>query len=179
MGTQIEKWKPIAECNGIYYISDHGRVKSYKFGREVILKPLLKGRENHQYMAVNISYLTGAKLSKIHRLVALSFIPNPENKPQVNHKDGNKYNNHIDNLEWNTSKENSRHAWDSGLCESLRLALINARSKPVIDIITGTKYNSLKLACEQIQENYSKHTSRIFHKRKSQRFFYIDDNGNG
>jgi hypothetical protein len=178
MNTQ-EEWKAIAECNGQYYVSSYGRVKSYKCGRERILQPVLKGRKKHQYLSVSIAYLTGAKVKKIHRLVAIYFIDNPQNKPQVNHKDGNKLNNHINNLEWNTSQENNRHAWDIGLCESTRLAIINAKSKPVIDNITGTIYSSLKLACESIGENYYKHTSRIFHKRKNQRFFYIDDNGNG
>ena len=58
----------------------------------------------------------------IHRLIAYHFITNPESKPQVNHKDGNKQNNAIDNLEWVTAQENSRHAVDTGLCDARRKA---------------------------------------------------------
>jgi hypothetical protein len=175
MKTQQENWMAIAECNGIYYISDHGRVKSYKFGKERILKPGLVGVSGNQYLAVVLIIKSNKKTIKIHRLVALAFIENIENKPTVNHIDGNKLNNHKENLEWNTSKENIRHAWDNGLCESLRLAT----SKPVIDIVTGQKYNSLKLACDNNNESYSCHKQRHHKKRKIQRFFYINDNGNG
>jgi hypothetical protein len=172
METQHEQWKAIAECNGEYYISDHGRVKSYKGGKERIMN----GAISNGYRYVHISYSCNHKLYKlIHRLVALSFIENPENKPEVNHKDGNKLNNHIDNLEWVTSKENKQHGWNTGLCESVRLAA----SKKVIDITNGKKYLSLKLACKDTNQSYTCHKQRTLHKSKLQRFFYINDNGNG
>jgi len=56
----------------------------------------------------------------LHRLLAIAFIPNTENKPYINHKDGNKLNNSLDNLEWCTKKENNAHAWRTGLCENVR-----------------------------------------------------------
>jgi hypothetical protein len=85
----------------------------------------------------------------------------------------NKINNHIDNLEWATSKENQQHAWDTGLKEATRLATIQANSKPVIDIVNGKKHDSLTKACEEIGEPYNLHQLRIFKKSKLQRFFYL------
>ena len=174
MKTQQEQWKPIAECNGIYHISNHGRVKSYKWGKELILKPAtIKG-----YLAIGIWVNNKHKLHKIHRLVALAFIPNPDNKPQVNHKDGNKLNNHVDNLEWMTNQENIQHAWSTGLCENVRIVAIKSNSKPVVDIATGNKYDSLKCACQDIGDSYNKHALRIFKKSPLQRFFHINNDGN-
>jgi hypothetical protein len=171
MNTQ-EIWKAVADSNGIYHISSYGRVKSYKFGREVILKLVVTSTG---YLKINTCTKGKRKTEKIHRLVAKAFIANPENKPEVNHKDGNKLNNHIDNLEWTTHKENQQHAWDNGLCESTRVANIKRQSKPVIDIVTKNKYDSLKLACKDIGENYRTHLTRIFYQRKNQRFFYLTD----
>jgi hypothetical protein len=168
MNTQ-EIWKVIAECNGEYYVSSWGRVKSFKFGKERILKPILVGRG---YPAIDFWYLSKRiKRQTIHRLVALAFIPNPLNKEQVNHKDGNKLNNHIGNLEWATASENNKHAWQNGLCESKRLAI----SKPVIDIVTGKEYKSLINACKDIGEPYTSHKKRHQKSSKNQRFFYITD----
>lgn len=170
MNTQ-EIWKPVAECNGEYYVSNWGRVKSYKNGKERILKHwIVKG-----YAFVQLSKNQKKKSMSIHRLVADSFIANPLNKETVNHKDGNKTNNCLDNLEWMTLKENVQHAWQNGLCEKKRFALGKTKRKPVMDIVSGKKYDSLTLACKDIGENYGTHTSRIFYKRKLQRFFYITD----
>lgn len=174
MGTQIEEWKAVAECNGDYYISDHGRVKSYKFGKERILKP---GTNTKGYQIISICTNTLRPSKLIHQLVALSFIANPDNKPQVNHKDGNKLNNHIDNLEWVTIRENIQHAWDTGLFEDKRKKCAASaklhHSKPVVDLLTGTKYNSLSEACRVIKEPYSRHAMRIFMSYKTIRFIYI------
>ena len=172
MNTQNENWKPVSECNGEYSISNFGRVKSYKRGRELILKPYLVGDLGNQYFAIEIWVNGKQKMCKIHRLIALAFIPNLENNPQVNHKDGDKLNNNIDNLEWCTSKENIQHAWDNGLFESTRLAISKARSKPVVDITNGKKYNSLTEACKENNQSYSLHRSRHHQSSKLQRFFF-------
>jgi hypothetical protein len=75
------------------------------YSKERILKPI-----NHLYFYVALSSNSKVYKKSIHRLVAETFIPNPNNLPQVNHKDGNKHNNNVDNLEWCTPKENTRHA---------------------------------------------------------------------
>lgn len=101
--TNDEIWCPIKGFEGQYEVSDKGRVRSLKFGKERILKPTrnLKG-----YLFVNI-YKNGYRnVFLVHRLVAQSFIPNLQNLPEVNHKDENKTNNYEQNLEWCDSKYN-------------------------------------------------------------------------
>lgn len=79
-----------------------------------IMKPSINAKG--YYQIVMVDNFKNRITRKVHRLVAETFIPNPENKPTVNHKDGNKANNHIDNLEWTTYSENQQHAYDIGLC---------------------------------------------------------------
>jgi hypothetical protein len=167
MNTQ-EIWKAVADSNGIYHISSYGRVKSLKFGKEV----MLKSNSVRGYLAVTIYLETGKRTTKtIHKLVANAFIENPYNKREVNHIDGDKLNNNVSNLEWMTRKENAQHGWDTGLFEKARLSI----SKPVIDILTNKKYPSLKSACQETLENYRTNKSRIYFKSPRQRFFYITD----
>lgn len=105
---QDEVWREINylqsnHANERYFISNYGYVVSLCRDTPIILQPFLCGEYGKQYYCVSI----GGKNQKIHRLVAEAFIPNPQNKPIVHHKDHNKYNNHYTNLEWTTSKENS------------------------------------------------------------------------
>ena len=107
-----EIWRDIRGYVGSYQISNFGRTKSFFRGKAKILKPFV---DKNGYL--NVTLGRGNK-NKVHRLVAQAFIPNPDAKPQINHRDGNKMNNHVDNLEWNTSTENNRHAVQIGLMKS-------------------------------------------------------------
>lgn len=138
-----EIWKDIAGYIGVYQISNFGRVKSlerkiwngkgYYTKEEMILIPSSDGQG---YLVVGLSK-NNKKLSKtVHRLVATTHIPNPYNKKQVNHIDGNKENNRYDNLEWCTNRENYEHAIDNGLkCMQKATKASNKKtSKPVYQI---------------------------------------------
>ena len=108
----MDTFYPIVDYEG-YYITTDGRVWSEKSKKFLSVFPDKDG-----YLLCSLSHEGKSKPHKVHRLVALSFLPNPENKPQVNHIDGNKANNHIDNLEWASAKENIKHALNSGLINS-------------------------------------------------------------
>jgi hypothetical protein len=92
-----------------YYINPYGEV--YNIDTNSWLKPFI----NNEYLCVDLFYLTIKQRVAIHRMVAITFIENLDNKSQVNHIDGNKLNNIVDNLEWVTPSENVKHAYDTGL----------------------------------------------------------------
>lgn len=101
----MEIFKDIPGYDGKYLVTSWGRVYHAKYNHFITPETTQKG-----YLRVDLYDATGKrKHHKVHRLVADAFIPNPEKKPQVNHKDGNKQNNSITNLEWVTDEENKAH----------------------------------------------------------------------
>jgi len=137
--------KPIVGYEDFYEISNLGNV--YSKGKKYIdTMNRVQNRKPKQlktrvatigYLCVDLN-ANGINVQKhIHRLIAEAFIPNPENKPTVNHKDGNKLNNDISNLEWNTYSENNKHAVDNGLRQSPWTGIIgvdNPHSKSVVQL---------------------------------------------
>ncbi len=112
---QSEVWKPIAGYEGLYEVSNFGRVRNASkahCAKGGILKPQA---DSAGYCRINV-YKCGKMVHKlVHRVVAEAFVENPLNKSEVNHKDGNKANNIATNLEWVTPKENIKHSIQNGL----------------------------------------------------------------
>ena len=127
-------WRNIPSCDERYYVSSDGRV----LGANGLLKPV-RGKDG--YLRCNIAQDGKFRLWLVHRLVAEAFIPNPDNKPEVNHIDGDKTNNNASNLEWVTREENIRHA---------HKVLRKMGDKPVLNVDTGDIYTSLTEAADAI-----------------------------
>mgnify|MGYP003463631969 FL=1 len=146
-----EEWRDIEGYEGLYQVSNLGRVKSFNYrghkGCIEILTPRLDGK-GYEMVAL---YKEGkVRNTKVHRLVAQAFIPNPNNYPQVNHKDENKTNNDVKNLEWCTNKYNHNYGTRN---ERVGKSL----SKKVICITTGEIFNSMREACRK----YNIHTGSM------------------
>lgn len=104
----METWKEVPK-NSDYLVSDTGKIRKKSSMVEH------STRYSKGYEIVDLYKNGKRKTVRVHRLVAEAFIPNNDNKPEVNHIDGNKHNNNVDNLEWVTKKENCRHAWNNNL----------------------------------------------------------------
>lgn len=151
-----------------YKISDSGVVVN-KFGKE------LKQQIQNGYCHCTLNYNGKTKRMRVHRIVAETFIPNINNKPYVNHIDGNRTNNSVGNLEWCTPEENAKHAVSAGL-------RMQGRNRPVIQYnINGKKmmcFQSIIDASEQTGTSQSKITMCCQRKRKSSNGYqwrYADD----
>lgn len=132
----MEVWRDVKGYEGKYQVSNYGNVKSIerktKRNDGVLYTVLGKAKKPTKwgagYEVVNLWKSNKQHMEYVHRLVAEAFIKNPENKPYINHIDGNKTNNNVDNLEWCTAHENADHAWRTGLRKG---------SKPIRCVETG------------------------------------------
>lgn len=152
-----EEWKDIQGYEGKYQVSNYGRVKSLaryrknngnsqSFQGERILKQQIN---NNGYCIVELCRDAKRKRHTVHRLVASTFISNDENKEQVNHKDENKQNNHVDNLEWCTCKENANYGTHNE-------RMVKTKGTPVIaSDETGTEIEFYSLAEAERQTGVS------------------------
>ena len=148
-----------------YKVSNTGKVKSLKYGKEHILKP----RNNKKSYKQVILYSNGKiKPILVHRLVAEAFIPNPYNLPEVNHKDENKNNNNVTNLEWCSHKYNMNFGTRTKRSAKAHTGIYNTKtSKKVICIETGIVYQSLSEIKRQIGFSQSNISQCCNGKRKS------------
>lgn len=126
MTTEAEQWKAISEH---YEVSNMGRVRSLRRG--IILKT---GVGTTGYLVVNVTGYKHKKHWKVHQLVAFHFVPNPANKPYLNHINGDKHDNRADNLEWCTNQENSVHAIKTGLRKVFKAGTKKLTEQQVIEI---------------------------------------------
>lgn len=151
MSSWSEEWRDIPGYEGRYQVSDMGRVKSLarvvdrgRWGEvdvpERVIKPV---RINTGYLSVHL-YLTGKyKTLLLHRLVADTFLPNPDGLPEVNHLNGVRTDNRVENLEWCTREENLRHCYYTLNVDS------DKPKRPVICLDTGTRYRSVSEAARK------------------------------
>jgi hypothetical protein len=151
----LTEWmKPIKDFPG-YWVTYDGRVwsapRSARNPNGMWMKPRkLRCKDGSYYLIVNLRKNGKRSGKQIHRLVAEAYIPNPGQKPEVNHIDTDKTNNIVSNLEWNTSGENKRHAWDNGLYEKARKAASKASSKKVRCLETGEVFPSATEASKSL-----------------------------
>lgn len=159
--VENEIWKDVIGYEGKYAVSNIGRIKSLDYCRSGRSKILKQGIGTTGYYNVGLCINAKAITKKVHRLIAIAFIPNPENKGDVNHIDGNKLNNNVSNLEWNTRKENINHAHRIGLSKNSDFAIKMFKerfSKKVVNIITGEEYASITEA--EIKNGLKQYTLR-------------------
>jgi len=153
----MEIWKDVAGYENLYMVSNLGNVKSLKRivkrsvkGELLINEKLLKQANKDGYRQVNLSNNGIKKNCKVHRLVAIAFIENIENKPIINHIDGVRHNNKVENLEWCTQSENLKHAYKIGNKTPNDAKRYNKnRSFKIVDTKTNEKYKTITQAAKK------------------------------
>ena len=152
-----EVWRDIPKYEGLYQVSNCGQIRSLDrvvrggYAGSYVRKGALKKQSADEEGYLNVCLYKDGKpnMFRVHRLVAEAFIPNPENKPEVNHKDSRTDNNCADNLEWCTRSENMLHAYDKGKAtphsklSQARSISIEKRSIPVKCLELNRTFSSM------------------------------------
>ena len=164
----IEEWRDIEGYEGYYQVSNYGQVRSLDRWRRAgtggyIQKgQIIKQEINiYGYHKVTLHKEGKQKRCQVHRLVAQAFVSNPEYKEQVNHIDGDKSNNTVENLEWCTPQENTVHAWDNGLCSK------ESQERKILCHQNNKIYRSLHHAAKELKLSASNICNILKGKRKS------------
>lgn len=155
------EWKPVSGYEGIYEINQHGQVKSiarkrycgHKDSKPQMMKERMLTRSTDRlgYVRVKLSKNGKSQLKYIHRLLAEAFIENPKNKKEINHIDGDKQNNDLENLEWTTRSKNMKHAFKIGLHkarkgeENNKTKLTTKEVSEIRELYESGKYTQTKL----------------------------------
>jgi hypothetical protein len=169
----MEEWKFVIGYEGMYEVSDLGNVRSLNrkiYGRGRKKKQMRHGHimkqktDKYGYLCVQLMKDCKRKHITVHRLVAIAFIANPKNKPQINHIDCNKKNNSVGNLEWNTAKENVAHSYKNGMSKSVKRGK-HGKAKLVLDLTTGIYYDCGKDAAEAKGIKYSSFKESLLERR--------------
>lgn len=154
----MEIWKDIKGYEGIYQVSNYSRIKSLarfrktkansiQYRQDLILK--FGPQSKPGYYSIGLFRDSKEKKFSRHRLVAEAFIPNPENHPQINHKNGIKGDDRIENLEWVTAKQNTIHAHQMGLCTNNHVRKINEET--ALRVVELCKTNPRKKVAEILE----------------------------
>lgn len=170
----MEEWKDIPSYEGYYQISTDRRVKSLKryvehprFGRQLVHEKIIKSHRNYRgYVIVLLSKNTIKKTLQIHKLMALAFLPNPECKKTINHKNGIRHDNRLDNLEWATNSENQKHAFKYG-----KQYTHNARL--VLDMQSGVFFYSIREAARSKSISYHSLSDRLTGKCENNSYLIL------
>lgn len=185
---QEEIWKDIPGYEGYYQASNLGNIRSVD--RVVIngsgknshtshikgkmLKQYISRKNGYAYVALSVNGVS--KTKRVHVLIAKTWIDNPCNKPQVNHIDGNKANNNINNLEWVTQSENMLHAYNTGLEKKNGKAVIDLDTREIFETITdAAKSIGINCRCSMIQRVCDGRRSHY----RNRHFAYYEDYLNG
>ena len=146
--NEIKLWKPVNGYEGFYEINENSQVRSLHKRNYKKIMPQRIDRAG--YWTIRLSNRGKDSTVSVHRILGLVFLKNPNNKCCINHIDGNKLNNSLNNLEWVTTSENMKHAYKSGLVVSLP-----GRCKKIIDKCSGSIFESIKNAADYNMIPYS------------------------